>query len=447
MCDVIQMEKAPDIRTTPPGPKAKEIVERDSQYIATSTKTSPIVAKRARGSIVEDVDGNTYIDFTCGIGVTNVGHCHPEIVEAVKRQTEELMHFAGTDFYYEVQVTLAERLGQITPGDFPKKVFFTNSGTEGTEASIKIVKWHTQKPLIVGFISAFHGRTMGSLAITASKPVHRTRFSQTMPGVVHTPYAYCYRCAYKMEFPECDLHCAKILEELYFQAHVPPEEVAALFFEPVQGEGGYVVPPKGWIEEIASIARRHEILMVDDEVQAGFGRTGKMFAVEHSDVVPDIIYCAKGIASGMPMGAVIFDAKLDFGVQGAHSNTFGGNLVSCASALKTIELIEKEGMLANTNRMGEILGNRLDAMAEKYSLMGDNRGLGLMWATEFVKDRKTKEFATDERNEIVKLAYERGLVLLPAGRSAIRYIPALNVTEEELNSGLDVLESCIKDVS
>jgi 4-aminobutyrate aminotransferase len=441
------MTKVPDIRTTPPGSKAKEIVERDTQYVATSTKTSPIVARKARGSIVEDVDGNLYIDFTCGIGVTNVGHCHPEVVEAIKSQAEELIHFAGTDFYYEIQVELAERLGQITPGDFPKKVFYTNSGTEGTEASIKIVKWHTRKPLIVGFISAFHGRTMGSLAITASKPVHRARFSQMMSGVAHIPYAYCYRCAYKMEFPECDLHCAKILEELYFQAHVPPEEVAALFFEPVQGEGGYVVPPKGWIDEIAGIARRHGILLVDDEVQAGFGRTGRMFAVEHSDVVPDIIYCAKGIASGMPMGAVVLDAKLDFGVQGAHSNTFGGNLVACASALKTIELIEKDGMLDNANAMGKVLEDRLDEMAEKYSLMGDNRGLGLMWATEFVKDRKTKEFAVDERNEIVKLAYERGLVLLPAGRSAIRYIPALNITEEELNSGLDVLESCINDVS
>jgi 4-aminobutyrate aminotransferase len=250
-----------------------------------------------------------------------------------------------------------------------------------------------------------------------------------------------------MEFPDCGLHCAKILEELYFEAHVPPEDVAAIFIEPVQGEGGYVVPPKGWIDEIASIARRHEILLVDDEVQAGFGRTGKMFGIEHSNTVPDILYTAKGIASGMPMGAVILDAKLDFGVQGAHSNTFGGNLVACASALKTIELIEREGMLDNANRMGKVLKDRLDEMAETYPIMGDNRGVGLMWATEYVKDRRTKEFAVKERNEIVKLAYERGLILLPAGKSAIRYIPALNITEEELNSGLDVLESCIKYVS
>ncbi len=441
------MTKAPDIRTTPPGPKAKEIVERDSEFVATTTKTSPIVARRARGSIVEDVDGNIYVDFTCGIGVTNVGHCHPEIVEAIKKQSSELIHFAGTDFYYEIQVELAERLCKIAPGDSPKKVFYTNSGTEGTEASIKIVKWNTQKPLIIGFIRAFHGRTMGSLAITASKPVHRARFAPMMPGVVHIPFAYCYRCAYKMEFPDCGLHCAKILEELYFEAHVPPEDVAAIFIEPVQGEGGYVVPPKGWIDEIASIARRHEILLVDDEVQAGFGRTGKMFGIEHSNTVPDILYTAKGIASGMPMGAVILDAKLDFGVQGAHSNTFGGNLVACASALKTIELIEREGMLDNANRMGKVLKDRLDEMADTYPIMGDNRGLGLMWATEYVKDRRTKEFAVKKRDKIVKLAYERGLILLPAGKSAIRYIPALNITEDELNSGLDVLESCIKDVS
>lgn len=441
------MTKAPDIRTTPPGPEAKRTVERDARFVATSTKTSPIVAKRAQGSIVEDVDGNIYLDFTCGIGVTNVGHCHPRIVEAVKKQTEELMHFAGTDFYYDIQVDLAERLAGITPGDFPKKVFYTNSGTEGTEASIKIVKWHTQKPLIIGFIGAFHGRTMGSLAITASKPVHKARFSQTTPGVVHIPYAYCYRCAYGMEYPSCNFHCARILEDLYFKSHVPPEDVAALFFEPVQGEGGYVVPPNGWMDEIGRIAREHDILLVDDEVQAGFGRTGKMFAVEHSGVIPDIVYCAKGIASGMPMGAVVLDAKLDFGVQGAHSNTFGGNLVACASALTTIDLIEQEGMLDNTNRMGKVLSDRLDEMTGRFEIMGDNRGLGLMWATEFVRDRKTKEYAIEERDEIVKLAYERGLILLPAGKSAIRYIPALNISEEHLNSGLDVLESCIKDVS
>ncbi|MFQ5909300.1 MAG: acetyl ornithine aminotransferase family protein [Thermoplasmata archaeon] len=441
------MTKAPDIRTTPPGPKAKEIVERDSKFIATTTKTSPIVAKRARGSVVEDVDGNLYIDFTCGISVTNVGHCHPELMEAIRDQSSKLIHFAGTDFYYEIQVKLAERLGQITPGDFPKKVFFTNSGTEGAEASIKIAKWNTRKPLIVGFINAFHGRTMGALAITASKPVHRARFSPMMPGVIHIPYAYCYRCAYKLEYPDCGLYCAKVLEDIYFAAHVPAEEVAALFFEPVQGEGGYIVPPRGWIDEIASIARRHEILVVDDEVQAGFGRTGRMFAVEHSSTVPDIIFSAKAIASGIPMGAVIFDAELDFGVQGAHSNTFGGNPVACASALATINVIEKEGLLDNARRMGKVLEDRLTEMTEKYPIMGDSRGLGLMWATEFVKDRKTKEFAIEERDEIIKLAYKRGLILLPSGRSAIRYIPALNISEEELVAGVDVLESCIKDVS
>ncbi|MFQ6107481.1 MAG: acetyl ornithine aminotransferase family protein [Thermoplasmata archaeon] len=441
------MTKAPDIRTTPPGPKAKRIVDRDSEFVATTTKTSPVVARRARGSIVEDVDGNLYVDFTCGIGVTNVGHCHPEIVEAIKRQSSELIHFAGTDFYYEIQVTLAERLVQITPGDFPKKVFFTNSGTEGTEAAIKIAKWNTRKPLIIGFINGFHGRTMGSLAITASRPVHRARFSPMMPGVVHIPYAYCYRCAYKLEYPGCGLYCAKILEELYFEAHVPAEDVAALFFEPVQGEGGYIVPPKGWIDEIAAISRRHRILVVDDEVQAGFGRTGRMFAVEHSKTVPDILYSAKAIASGLPMGAVIFDAKLDFDKRGIHSNTFGGNLVACASSLATINLIEKEGLLENANRMGEVLEKRLAEMAEKYPIMGDNRGLGLMWATEYVKDRDTKEFAEKERDQIVELAFKRGLILLPSGKSVIRYIPSLNIAEGELNAGLDVLDSCIRDAS
>ncbi|OYT48421.1 aspartate aminotransferase family protein [Thermoplasmatales archaeon ex4484_36] len=392
------------------------------------------------------MDGNLYIDFTSGIGVLNTGFSHPEIVKAVKEQVEKLVHFAGTDFYYRVQVDLAEKLTQITPGDYEKKVFFTNSGTESVEAAIKLTRWSTQRKRFIAFLGAFHGRTMGSLSLTASKTVHRARFFPTMEGVTHIPYAYCYRCPYRQEYPSCGMYCAKILEELYFETAVPPEEVAAIFVEPVQGEGGYIVPPKEFIPELKRIAERHGILLVDDEVQAGFGRTGKFFAVEHYGVVPDVITTAKALGSGYPIGAIIFRKELDFGVQGAHSNTYGGNLVASTAALKTIEVIEKERLVERSRRLGELMRKRLMEMQEKHELIGDVRGLGLMQATELVKDRRTKEYAPKEREMVVEEALKRGLILLPAGRSAIRYIPPLVIEEEHLNAGLDVLDEAFSAV-
>ncbi|UCE73688.1 MAG: aminotransferase class III-fold pyridoxal phosphate-dependent enzyme, partial [Methanomassiliicoccales archaeon] len=262
------MQKRASIKTTPPGPKAKRIISKDRKLIATATKTSPIAACRAKGAMVEDVDGNTYIDFTSGVAVVNCGHCHPMIVKAVQKQAEELMHFAGTDFYYDTQNKLAETLVNITPGNFEKKVFFTNSGTESNECAIKLAKWSTNRNRLIAFINAFHGRTMGSLSLTGSKVIHRNRYFPMMAGVTHIPYAYCYRCRYKLEYPECDVWCAKILDEVYFNTIVPPDEVAALFIEPVQGEGGYIVPPKRFVTEISKIVKKHGILMVDDEVQA-----------------------------------------------------------------------------------------------------------------------------------------------------------------------------------
>lgn len=445
MKDGKEMTEIPRIRIPPPGPRAREIIERDNRYLATTTKASPVVAEKGKGAIIEDVDGNQYIDFTCGIGVANTGHCHPEVIQAVEEQVHRLMHFAGTDFYYDVQTRLAEKLTAITPGDFPKKVFFTNSGTESIEAAIKIARWSTERRRFIGFLGSFHGRTMGSLAITASRIVHRERFFPMMPGVTHIPYAYCYRCPYKLSYPECDLWCAKILEEVYFSKLVPPSEVAAIFLEPVQGEGGYIVPPMKFIDELARIAQRNGILLVDDEVQAGFGRTGKMFAIEYSNAIPDIITMAKAMGSGIPIGAAVFDAKHDFGVKGAHSNTFGGNLVACSASLATIDVIQKERLLENSMKRGEQLGKRLDEMKEKYEMMGDNRGLGLMRATEFVKDRKSKEPAIQERDGILKRAYRKGLILLPCGESGIRYIPPLGIEKELLDTGLDILEDCIAE--
>jgi 4-aminobutyrate aminotransferase len=435
--------KAPHIKVTPPGPKAKAVIERDERWVATTTKTSPVAARKASGSVVEDVDGNLYVDFTCGIGVMNVGHAHPRVVEAVRKQVGELAHFAGTDFYYDIQTRLAEALEDIAPGDQPRVTFFANSGTEAVEAAIKVARWATQRKLFLSFIGAFHGRTMGSLALTGSKTVQRDRFFPMMPGVTQVPYAYCYRCPYKLTHPGCDLYCAKIVEDLYFETTVPPDEVAAWFVEPVQGEGGYIVPPPGWLEEIHRIAKAHDILVVVDEVQSGFGRTGKMLASEHSGVNPEIVTMAKAMGSGIPIGAAVYNGDLDFTVQGAHSNTFGGNLVACAAALATIEVIREEGMLENAARLGEAMHARLEEMKERHAVMGDNRGVGLMRATEFVLDPETKAPARDLRNRIVEEAYKRGLILLPAGRSAIRYIPALNIQDDLMDAGLDILEEAI----
>ncbi|MFQ5837758.1 MAG: acetyl ornithine aminotransferase family protein [Thermoplasmata archaeon] len=439
--------KAPFIQVPPPGPRAREIVERDSRYLATSTKTLPLVVKKAKGSVVEDVDGNRYIDFTCGVGVTNLGHVNEDVLEAVEAQLGDMWHFAGTDFYYQVQVDLAETLARLAPGDSPKKVFFTNSGTESIEAAIKLARWNRQGKHFLAFLNAFHGRTMGSLALTASKGVQRERFFPMMPGVKHVPYAYCYRCPYHLTYPECDLWCARIIEESYLKTLVPPKELAALFFEPVQGEGGYILPPPGWAKEVERIARENDILLIADEVQTGIGRTGAMFAVEHTGTVPDAIAIAKGLGSGFPIGALILDARLDFGVQGAHSNTFGGNAVACAAALATLGTIEKEGLHKRALVMGDRMHDRLEEMRQRWPIMGDNRGIGLMRATELVAHAGTKEPAIKERDALLEEAFRRGLVLLPCGESAVRYIPALTIEEELLDKGLDILEESIKAVS
>ncbi len=440
------MNELPKMIVTPPGPKAKKVVAKDGRYLATSTKTSPIVAERAQGAVVWDVDGNRYLDFTSGIGVTNTGHCHPAVVKAVQDQAERLFHFAGTDFYYAIQADLAERLCEVTPGKYPKKVFYTNSGAESVEAAIKLARWTTQRKQFIGFIGAFHGRTMGAVSITASKPVHKDRFFPMMPGVTHLPFAYCYRCPYKMEYPSCDVWCAHILEELYFTSFLPPQEVAAMFVEPVQGEGGYIVPPMKWHQVMRDITKRHGILLVDDEVQAGFGRTGKFFAIEHAGVEPDVMCLAKGMGSGVPIGAIVFRAELDFGVQGAHSNTYGGNLLASAATLATIDVIEKEGLVAKSAKLGKHLHKRLEELQEEHDEIGDVRGLGLMQATEFVKDRRTKEIHKTFRDDLTVEAYKRGLIMLPCGKSGMRYIPPLVITKQQLDAGIDILEASIKAV-
>ncbi|MEM0129709.1 MAG: acetyl ornithine aminotransferase family protein [Thermoplasmata archaeon] len=426
-----------------PGPRAREVMARDDRYLMLGTKTSPVVAESARGVWVRDVDGNRLLDFAAGISVVNVGHCHPEVVRAIREQAGTLMHFAGTDFYYDNQTRLAEKLTSIAPGSFAKKVFFTNSGTESAEAALKLARFRRQRQIVIGLIGSFHGRTMGALSLTASKPVQRQGFNPYVTGGTHIPAPYCYRCPYKLEYPSCDLYCAKILRELYFETVIPPEDVAAFVAEPVLGEGGYIVPPKGWHAAIRSILDEWKIPLIDDEVQAGMGRTGRWFAIEHHGVVPEMITMAKALANGLPIGAVIFPKEFDFPKPGSHSNTFGGNLVAVAAALATIGVIEKERLLDNARRRGEHLIARLRELAQRHEVIGDVRGLGLMVATEFVTDRRTRAPAVALRDRVIEEALKRGLILLPCGRSSIRYIPPLVVTDEEIDTAIGIVDAAI----
>ena len=440
-------DKVPRVSKDFPGPNARKIIARDTRYLVTSTKNGPIVAKRARGALIEDVDGNVIIDLFSGVGVQNVGHCHPEVVRAIKDQADRFIHIAGTDYYYDVQVRLAEKLAASVPGRMERKVFFTNSGTESVEAAIKVAKASTKRQTFIGFIGAFHGRTIGSLGVTASKPVHREGFFPFMPGVYHIPYAYCYRCRYKLEYPSCGLWCAKILEEVYFDTFVPPGDVAAIIAEPVQGEGGYVVPPKEFLPMMKRIAEKYGILFVDDEIQAGMGRTGKLWAIEHFNVVPDVITTAKALGAGIPIGATIIDARLDFDKQGRHSNTFGGNPVGAAAALAVFRIIEKEKLLQRAQRLGRKSMKRLKEMEEKYDIIGDTRVLGLMLAHEFVKDKKSKAPNKEARDKVTELALRKGLGLLGCGKSSIRYLPPLVIEEDLLENAWDILEDCIKTIA
>lgn len=440
--------KYPRLRTPHlPGPKAKAIIERDRTALSPSlTRSYPFVAESGRGVWVKDPDGNEFLDFTAGIAVTSTGHCHPNVLRAIRRQASKLLHMSGTDFYYEIQVKLAEKLAGLAPGKGKKKVFFTNSGAEAIEAAIKLARYHTGREKLISFFGAFHGRTLGALSLTASRVVQREKFGPLLPGVHQVGYGYCYRCPYNLYYPECSISCVSWIEDTLFKRTVPAEEVAAIVVEPIQGEGGMVMPPPGYHNLIRDLAKRHKILLIVDEVQSGMGRTGKMFAIEHWGVEPDVIAVAKGIASGIPLGAIIARSELvDWG-PGAHASTFGGNPVACAAALETIHLLEKK-LMRNAGAVGEHLKNRLTELAKRYPLIGDVRGAGLMLGIELVKNRDTKEPAVKERNKIVQKAFRRGLLLLGCGESGIRFTPALVVTKKEVDLAVEILERCLKIMS
>src|SRR5215469_12538708 len=439
----------PNIKTALPGPNAQRVLAADERYISPSyTRSYPMVAKSGRGIVVTDVDGNEFFDFSAGIAVTSTGHCHPKIVAAIQKQAGELIHMSGTDFYYENMVQLASRLSIIAPMKGPHKIYYGNSGAEAIECALKLARYHTKRQNVIAFLGAFHGRTMGALSLTASKPQQKRRFSPLVPGVTHVRYPEVYHgCVGGAQEAEAfALGCARYIEEKLFKTILPPEEVAAIFVEPIQGEGGYVVAPTVFMQELRRICDRHGILLVVDEVQSGVARTGKWFAVEHTGVEPDIVCMAKGIASGMPLGVTVTRAEIMDWVPGSHASTFGGNPVAIAAALATLDVIEKEHLLENSAEVGKHILTRMANWPKKYRIVGDVRGRGLMLGVEIVKDRETKEYGHDERDRIVELAFEKGILFLGCGPSTIRIAPPLIVTKDEADVAIDVLEESIAAV-
>jgi 4-aminobutyrate aminotransferase len=432
----------PSIVTALPGPNAARIIERDAAVLSPSyTRCYPLVIKRGQGAMVEDVDGNSFLDFNAGIAVVATGHSHPRVVQAVQAQAAEFLHMSGTDFYYESMVQLAEKLAGLVPGDVPRRVYFGNSGTEAMEAAIKMARYHTGRDKFIAFFGGFHGRTMGSLSLTGSKVVQRRGFSPMLP-VHHVPYADCYRCPYGKHPETCAVECVKAIENQLFRTILPPEEVAAIVVEPVQGEGGYLVPPAKFHQELRRLADEYGILLIHDEVQSGMGRTGKMFASEHFDVVPDIVTIAKGIASGMPLSATVARAEIMNWKPGAHASTFGGNPVSIAASLATIELLEQE-LIDNAAAMGRYMLEHMSGWPKRFRHVGDVRGLGLMIGIEIVRDRQTKERAPDLRDRIESMAFERGLLILGCGQNSIRLCPPLVITRDQADFAMATIEQCL----
>lgn len=440
--------RVPDIKIPPPGPRARAILERDRAVVSPSyPRSAPFVMARGEGAVVEDVDGNVYLDFCAGIAVAATGHAHPDVVRAVTAQASKFLHIS-TDYYHEPQVALGEALAAIAPVGGRAKTFFSNSGTEAVEAAIKLARYHTRRHNIIAFLGSFHGRTLGSLALTASKTVQRRGFGPMGSGVFHAPYANPYRCPVGRgnDGGSCTRECLAYIENQILTHLVSPDEVAAMVVEPIQGEGGYVVPPPEFLQGLAAIAATHGMLFVVDEVQSGIGRTGKMFAIEHAGVQPDIIVAAKGIASGLPMGVTIASEDVMDWPVGAHSNTFGGNPVACAAALATLDLV-KGGLMKNAADVGAFLLAELAELARRHRMIGDVRGRGLMIGIELVRDRTTKEHAAAERDALVMAAFRRGLLLLSAGASTIRLSPPLLITRDQARTAVGILDDALAEVS
>jgi len=440
------MTDTPRIATALPGPNAQAIIARDKTVVSPSyTRGYPFVIARGYGSMVEDVDGNVFLDCAAGIAVNSTGHAHPEVVRAITDQAQKFLHMSGTDFYYEPQVRLAEEIASIVPIRGGVRSFFGNSGTEANEACLKLTRYATGRQNIIAFLGAFHGRSMGSLSLTASKAIQRRGFGPLMPGVYHAPYPDRYRCPIGSTPDTVAAACIDYIEHQIFAHLVSPDEVAAVVVEPIQGEGGYIVAPDEFLQRLRELTKKHGILLVADEVQSGMGRSGKMFAIEHTGVEPDMMSIAKGIASGLPLGVAAARADLMAWPPGAHASTFGGNPVSCAAAIATIALLRQQ-LVANAADVGGFLMSELKALADKHPLIGDVRGRGLMIGVELVRDRKTRERATDERDAVVNAAFARGMLVLGAGKNAVRFSPPLVLTRKQAEMAVKIFDEALTDV-
>ena len=433
------------IKVEPPGPVAKKIIERDRDLLMQSyVRWVPVVIKKGEGFIIEDVDGNKYLDFSAGIAVLNTGHRDPKIVEAIKEQLNYFTHYSLTDFYYEKAVEYSSKL--LNAMNYDGKIFFTNSGTESIEAGMKVAKgfYKGSRHYFLAFIGSFHGRTLGSLSLTASKPIHKRFFFPMVPGAIHVPYPYCYRCPFKLEYPSCGLACLDYIREWVLEKYLPGEELAAAVIEPVAGEGGYVPAPKEFLSGLKKLLDEYNALLFVDEVQSGFGRTGKLFAYMHYNIEPDLIGTAKAIASGLPLGALIGRKDVMSLPGGTHANTFGGNPVSLAAASATLDRL-LDGLIDNADRVGSYLKKRLKELMDKYEVIGDVRGLGLMVGMELVKNRESKEPNTELLERVIKSSFKKGLIIIGSGKSTLRFSPPLNITEDAVDEAVDIVEESIRE--
>ncbi len=434
----------PVIKTPPPGPNARRLIERDEKILSGSlTRSAPLVGENAEGMYIEDPDGNVFMDFGSGIAVTALGHRHPAVVEAIKKQLDKLIFVNSLDYYSPPQVDYAEQICARTPGNFAKKIFYTNSGSESVDTAIKLAKAHNRRPYGIGYINGFHGRTMGAISFTTTNVVGRRGFAPMYPIGQFTPYPYCFRCMFNREYPSCGMECMNYMTDIIFKKIIPPDEVSFIILEAVQGSGGYIVPPKEFFTELRKICDKHEIILIVDEVQTGFGRTGKMFACEHFDLEPDVITISKAFAHGLPAGAAISKAEIMDWDPGAHEGTLNGGPVIMEAAKAVLKVLDEEKLVENAAVMGEYMKEQLKNLQKKYSCIGDIRGLGLMVGIEFVEPDGKKP-AKELRDNLIQAAFERGLLLLGAGPSSIRLAPPLIVGKKEIDTALNIIEDCLK---
>jgi 4-aminobutyrate aminotransferase len=440
------MDKTPLIKTELPGPRTKGFLEQNKRYrYPQGPFTFDFVAERAEGAFIEDVDGNRFLDFMGGIAVLSTGSCHPRVVQAIAGQLKRFIH-VGPTLFFDAEIRLAEKIAELAPGSHAKRVFLGNSGAESIEAAIKAARHKTRRGGIISFLGSFHGRTLGAVSVSASKVGHRKHMGPLLPDVHFAHYPYCYRCPFRLEYGRCELACVTYIREVIFQKIIAPEDVAAIVVEPIQGEGGYIVPPPDFLPALNELAREFEIVLIVDEIQSGSGRTGKFFAVEHWQVEPDIACLAKGIASGLPIGVMVARDDVLAWEPGAHGTTFGGNPLSCAAALETMDLLTN-GLMDNAAQVGSWMLHELEAIKDEHEMIGDVRGKGLMIGLEIVKNRNTKAPDAELRKEIIRRAYAKGLLLLECGTSSIRICPPLILSREEAELGLSMLAESIEEAS